>query len=165
MALVVEDGTGLSNAESYASVAEGDSYWDLRGGSSSWDSASTSEKEAALRYATEWVDVNFTFKSAIYSTSQSLNFPRTTFYDTEGREITGIPTKLKNAVCEVAVVHLDDKLNSSDERGSLIVSEKVGSSSVTYNKAYNKNASLTYVNGLLEEFGYKGGKSYETFRA
>lgn len=54
MALIVEDGTGLADAESYLSVADADTYHADRN-NEAWQDYSTAEKEAALRKATQYI--------------------------------------------------------------------------------------------------------------
>ena len=51
MALIVEDGTGLETAESYASVAQADARLAALG-MTNWATLTTTEKEQALRRAT-----------------------------------------------------------------------------------------------------------------
>ena len=55
MALIVEDGTGVSGAESYISVVDADDYH-TNHGNTSWGSADTTAKEIALRKASEYLD-------------------------------------------------------------------------------------------------------------
>ena len=47
MALVVEDGTGITNANAYVSVAEADSYFQARN-NASWSARNTHDKEKAI---------------------------------------------------------------------------------------------------------------------
>ena len=52
MSLVVEDGTGKADAESYISVADADTYHSNRG-NTDWAALTTTEKEQLLRGATD----------------------------------------------------------------------------------------------------------------
>ena len=57
MAITVEDGTGLSNADSYASVAEADTYFDIIPGfSGTWADLSINAKENWLEFSTRVLD-------------------------------------------------------------------------------------------------------------
>jgi hypothetical protein len=58
MALIVEDGSGLRDAESYISVAGATAYHVARG-HDVWTDAGADEQEPALRRATEWIDASF----------------------------------------------------------------------------------------------------------
>lgn len=59
MALVVETGLGVTGADSYAAVAEADQYWADRGGAADWGTATEQAKEAALRLASEYIDIHY----------------------------------------------------------------------------------------------------------
>ncbi|WP_286657943.1 DnaT-like ssDNA-binding protein [Variovorax fucosicus] len=74
---------------------------------SAWD-GDTDTKAQALINATQSVDALYGdgYLSGIYNETQDLLFPRFPFYDHRGRYITGIPTSLKNAVCELAALGL-----------------------------------------------------------
>ena len=77
MTIIVEDGTGLDNAESYSSVAEADAYFTKRG-VVRWDDATTQQKEIALINATETIDLLFglVFIGVKLKETQALQFPR-----------------------------------------------------------------------------------------
>ena len=57
MALVVEDGSGLSGANSYATAAQADTYASDRG-LSAW-TGDTATKEAALIRATDYLEATY----------------------------------------------------------------------------------------------------------
>jgi len=63
MPLIVEDNTGLANAESYISVADADVYL-ANMGRTSWAAATTAAKEIALRKATQYIDTAYSFRGA-----------------------------------------------------------------------------------------------------
>lgn len=90
MALVVEDGTGLATANSYASEQEFRDYCTLRG----YDiSAETQETiEARLIKSTEFIDLEYSFIGEITNPLQALKFPRT-IDDIE----VGLPLAVKKA--------------------------------------------------------------------
>lgn len=122
MALVVEDGTGLPNAEAYASVAEADAYFSARG-NAVWAALDTSQKEAALRlgadymgdvYGPRWCGERLT-------TTQALDWPR-------GEE--GVPAAVKRANMELAVRASAGPLQA--DVGPAVKSETVDVISVTY---------------------------------
>jgi hypothetical protein len=58
MALIVEDGSGMPDSESYTSVAEATQYHADRL-NDAWTDGDVSSQEAALRRATEWLDATF----------------------------------------------------------------------------------------------------------
>lgn len=129
MNFVVEDGTGLANSNSYASVAEADNYFDDRG-VVAWTGDPT-VKQGALVRATSFIDVTFRLRFTGYRTKrhlQALEWPRTgAYYDNvmpqtppdnypfgvgfglyeyEPIEPTTIPKELKAATCEAALREL-----------------------------------------------------------
>ena len=108
MALIVEDGTGLSDANSYVSVAYADAYF-LARNVTSW--ASLTIKEALLIQATDYMEAVYSesWKGTVLLDTQSLSFPR--IID----DATVYPDRLLKAVCELA-------LKAND--GTLLVDEK-----------------------------------------
>ena len=152
MALVAETGAGLSNANSYISLTDANTYWADYGSPADWDNATDAEKSSALMYATRWLDDNYQWYSLIYKTTQSLGWPRWSFYDSENREIASgaVPQRIKDATCELALAHLKDNLNSVDNEG--IKSEKIGDASVTYSSSSNQK-SYSFIKLSLKEYG------------
>ena len=162
MTLIVETGTGLADAESYGSVAGGDTYFDNHGSPTEWTSAVTSEKESALRYATEWLDANFFWYSTLYTITQALNWPRNQYISEDGRTVAvGVPQAVVYATYEMALEHLKDSLNYNDSEG--IASEDIGSSSVVYKG--NGSKSYSAIKLKLRMYGSGGRASVsEIFR-
>jgi hypothetical protein len=132
MTLILEDGTGLSNAESYASVAEANTYFTNRN-ITAW-TGTDAVKEAALRKATDYLDATYSWAgSGILVDTQALGFPRLDLYDSEGRDISStVPKKLKNATCELALASLSGDLLKNKENSNFVKREKVGSIEVEY---------------------------------
>lgn len=105
MALVVEDGTGLSDAESYASVAAADAYATARG--LTW-SGTDAAKEQALRRATTWLDGRYRGRwpgTKVRLRLQALDWPRTGAHDIAGDTVDyqSVPIEVVNATIEAAV--------------------------------------------------------------
>lgn len=142
---------GGTNSNSYVSVVEAETYFADRGNPTTWTDANPSLIEAALIYATTWLDANISWNSSIYTTTQSLNWPRIEFYDIQGRVVGGdgvIPEKVKHAVFELALQWLKEDFTSTDNEG--IASESIGGASVVY-KSNTKN--YTFLKSLLQEYG------------
>ncbi len=135
MAIIVEDGTGLENANSYISVADADSYF-LNRNNSEWAAKSAEEKEAGLLYATTYLDSNFIWIGNIKDESQALGWPRRNAYDHEGRLISGdtVPTKVKYACAELSLLSANSgsTLSSSSTSSGRVKRQKVGSLEVEY---------------------------------
>jgi hypothetical protein len=144
MALVVEDGTGLDDANSYVSVAAFKQYWDMRGfDHSPYD---TLQIEVALVRATDYHDVRWgEYLFGHRSTSeQTLQWPRRCVYDDRGYSIEGIPLKLKNAICEYARIELEDP-------GAL------GRAPITNETGLDVKASKVVIGPIEESFEFQEG--------
>ncbi len=118
MALIVEDGTGLSNAESYVSVSECDDYAYNHG--LSW-TAVDSDKEVALRKATQYLDSVYRWKSCQSSQyTQALKWPRVD-YQWDWPQVA----RLKAACCELAIKSMTTDL-FADVNPQHVTSVQVG---------------------------------------
>lgn len=131
MALQVEDGTGLANAESYVSVAAFRSYAALRG--IDVTGLTDEECEQALRKAFTYVNAWAKWKSAPVSQAQAGEFPRTALSDGMGRVTSVVPPRVKDAQCEAAILSGGNvDLFVTADRGGQVQSEAVGPISTTY---------------------------------
>lgn len=101
MANIVEDGTGLINANAYIDVAFADSYFADRN-DVEW-SGTTIEKEAFILRATDYIELNFSdrFLGLKFSEAQALSFPRLA---DDGLTAEVIPLNLKKACAEYAKI-------------------------------------------------------------
>jgi hypothetical protein len=105
MTLTVEDGTGLSDAESYLSVATFKAYCDARG--YVYTGKSDAEIEQALRRGTAWLDgkygPSFTGEQ-VNGVDQALEWPREDATDARGRDLPddAVPRQIASADAEAA---------------------------------------------------------------
>ena len=116
--LIVEDGTGLPNADSYVAIAEADQYFTDRPThkySTNWSGASEDNKKSTLRIATETLDNMYVFKVAKSLETQALRFPI--------KDGTEVPLNIKKAVIELASRALVGEL-LEDSDGKILESEK-----------------------------------------
>ena len=107
----VEDGTNVSGANSYITLADANQYVDNTSGDSTWTAPATdAAKEKALRMATQYVDAEYapSWKGVASEDNQALDWPRAgvTLRDGYGIDSDEIPQALKDAVCELAVDYL-----------------------------------------------------------
>jgi hypothetical protein len=108
MTLIKEDGTGLPEANSYASLAEGDAYFAGHLYATPWTGASTANREKALMFATRLVDSQFQFRGARTHEDQGLQWPRSRCPDPDGDASTPfmrqdkVPKAIVEATCEMA---------------------------------------------------------------
>lgn len=106
MSLVPENGTGLTNADSYVSVTEADAYF-AASGIGEWALAAEAEREVALRRATAYMDSRYSFRGERLRQMQALAWPRRGYGSAEVPEVGQWPVKpVANACCELALVAL-----------------------------------------------------------
>jgi len=110
MAIVVEDGTGLANADSYISVADADTYVDAvatAARNTVWDALTLANQERALRVATQWLDAEYNtrWKETRSNEGQALDWPRQNIEDIDGFIIlsTIVPQPVKDSTVEMAL--------------------------------------------------------------
>ncbi len=128
MALIVEDGTGKSDAESYISVADANTYDSKYVASATWDAATDPEKEVALRKGTQYLDARYNgnWRGRRANEDQALDWPRLDAVDNDGYEIDyqSLPTQLEQATVEAAIRSLSEELLPDPEEGGDIKKEK-----------------------------------------
>ena len=99
--LIIENGEGLSNSESYVDVAFADAYF-LKRGITQW--ATLTNREQLIIRAMDYIENNYTYQGTKLISTQALQFPRLI----NGETI--YPIALKNAVCELALKSNEDDL-------------------------------------------------------
>lgn len=119
--LIVEDGTGKADANSYATVAEADAYHETRLFVTAWTGASTPDKTAALIWATRVIDEQTTWDGARVDQRQALQWPR---YGVPSRDRNIpfdsdiVPVFLKDATAEMArLLIAGDRTADNDTEG------------------------------------------------
>lgn len=153
--MVVEDGTGLSNADSFVSVAYADTYFTTRG-VSAW--ASLTNKEALLIKATDYIEAVYSeaWKGVTLNDTQSLSFPR--IID----DATVYPERLLKAVCELAL-----KANSSvlliDEK-QRVLEKKIDVMTIKYAEYSDQKTQYSMVYGLISPYLSSSGASKSAIR-
>ena len=126
MAIVVENGTGLDNAESYVSVAEADARL-ANLGYTTWAPLQTVEKEQALRRATNYMVQEFRskWKGARLLSTQILDWPRSDVYvDDILIASTIVPLEVKNTNIDLAIKAAAGDLNPDTTQR--VIREKIG---------------------------------------
>lgn len=127
MPLIVEDGTGLPNADSYVSVTDATAYHSAMG-NPSWAGAAQADQESALRRATQYLDTRYRYAGKRITTTQALEWPRTT---------RQWPVRsIRDACCELALRALGDDLYT-DAGDSPVTRETVGPITIEYGYSQN----------------------------
>ena len=143
MALVVEDGTAKTDAESYISVADAGTRHTAFG-NTAW-TGTDAVKEAALRRATAYMLQAYRERWHGYrkTATQALDWPRSFVYlepfvhGAVGAypylvDDTTVPDEIANACADLALRALSDDLNADLARG--IIREKVGPLETEYDR-------------------------------
>jgi hypothetical protein len=159
MSLIVENGTGLANAESYISVADADTYHSNRG-SSAWTSLTTAVKEQALRKATDYIEqvYRLRFLGFRHTELQALSFPRD---EVQRKDFTYlnqfsfypndvVPTEVANACADLGLRASTDDLAPDIER--IAKKEKVASLEVEYDDTKQAYTKYRAIDNLLAPF-------------
>jgi len=161
MALTVEDGTGLSTADSYLSQANADTYIANHGNSTDWSGATSDQKDEALRLATQWLDLTYgqRWKGIRSNSDQALDWPRSGVSDRDGRAIDTdeLPQKLLDATAEMALRHITetDGIMPDEADAAPVKQEKIKvgeiEESVTYAAPKPQAKRFTIVTRLIAD--------------
>lgn len=155
MAITVEDGTGLSNADSYASVAEADAYFDIIPGfSETWADLSINAKENWLKFSTRVLDARTNWEGTKYVETSALRWPRSGVVDRDGLSVdTGVvPTAVKHGTFElVRILEAEDVTTGQDiERLKFL---KVDVLELEYQEGDSQSRIPDYIDYVLSGLG------------
>ena len=97
--LVVEDGSGLQNANTYVSLTEVGDFLDSLDEVNAWESIDEDAKNYLLVASTIYLDTRYRFYGKPWTQTQILQWPRTKNFDRLGRILSPgtIPAELKRA--------------------------------------------------------------------
>ena len=113
--VIVEDGSGLPNANSYVSVADADVYFATRPRSTAWTALSTDDKGAHLIHATRILDASTVWEGTRMSQTQALEFPRTP----DDFSSAAVPDPIITALCELAIALVSSDITGSADQDPL----------------------------------------------
>jgi len=143
---VVEDGTGLSTANSYVSVADATQYHENHGDPTDWSGAAEADQQDALREATQYLDATYNglWKGYRANETQALDWPRDSVEDSDGYVLDNdaIPTAIEEATAYLALKALE---------GDTLVPDQTNPGDI--------KAERYKVGPLEEDIEYIGGKS------
>lgn len=165
MTFTVEDGTGVSGANSYVDVTYCDTFHSERG-NTLW-TGTTAVKQAALIKATDYITQVYASAFAgnrVKLSTAYLDFPRYGLYPILSNEV---PVVLKQAVCILALEALSADLNPNLDRGGAIKSTKVDVVEVTYMDSASSRTTRPSIDGLLSSIlsASVGGVNVKAYRA
>jgi len=155
MALIVEDGTGLANAESFMSVVEATAYHLANGNKAAWSEvAGEPAKEAMLRQATTYIQNRYFALWCGYpvQTTQKLDWPRTGVLFRNGSFVssTSVPSEVKAACAELALRAASAPL--TPDGAPTVTYEKVGPIEVKYEPFTAPANPYAAIDALLAPF-------------
>jgi hypothetical protein len=136
MTLIIEDGTGVTGADSYVTLDEFKEYADAHG--LDYESFDDDELEQAIRRGTRFIDGNYASQwlgRRTHGRDQRLAWPRTGVIDGDGDAIPvdEIPWEVKYASIESSHRELTDPGSLLPDYGeSAVVEETVGPITVKY---------------------------------
>lgn len=158
--LTVEDGTGVTGADAYASLATVDAFQAARG-NSVWAAAADVDREIAIRRAADYLDL-WHIAGAALVVGQGLAFP---FEDTEYAD-RDLPILVK-ATCLLSPIALqagDLTVRAPDTAQVLSSTDKVGDLSESRTYANNSDSvtllggyDVSFLGRLLSGFSSSGG--------
>lgn len=160
MTLIVEDGSIVPGAESYATVAFANAYFTGRGNAAWAAIVSEGDKEIALRKATDYMLAVYRdmWAGQRVSELQALDWPRYDVYRDNQRYLVpsdSVPLEVQKACCELAVRTTTGDL-IVDQTAS-IIREKIGPIETEYAAGQNTQVSFPFVNNMLMPFLSEGG--------
>jgi hypothetical protein len=170
--LVVEDGTGLPNSESYCSVDAATAYHAARN-NTAWAALTTPAMEAALRLATDFMRQRYRLRwvGVKVTATQALEWPRAwvALPDSPSgyRSVPAyvpmnvVPSEVVNACAELALRSIAAPL--SPDLGPQVVREKVGPIETQYLPAARQAPLFRAVDDMLAVY-LKGLGSLDVVR-
>lgn len=150
MALIIEDGTGKIDSESYIDLAYLTAYATKRG----LDITGTTESN--IIKAMDYFESAYQFKGTKLVETQALAFPR--YINNE----VVYPVRVKNAICELAIKSKSNELLADSER--LTTSEKVGEIEVHYSEYSKDEVNYNFVINLIMPWLLNSGSSASIVR-
>ena len=151
MTFLVEDGTGLSNATSYESVAGVRAYHAIKKYSAaSIALLSDGAIELLAQEATAMIEREATFKGCALKSTQALQLPKVDLLSKNGFPIAGVPTEAKAAVSDL--VYWITQKNREKEPTRGVSAVKVDVVTVTLDPNNEPHVLPDTVKALLERY-------------
>ena len=153
MAFVVETGSGVANANSYASVSAADGYVADRG-IAGWSTLSSTVKEQALINATDYLEATYrdAWKGNRITATQSLSWPRSNvIVDGFLLDANIVPLPVVYACVEMAVRAAGGETLIADQ-GQRVKREKIDVIEIEYQDYSDPTQRYPFVNRMLSAY-------------
>lgn len=148
--LIVEDNTGLSNADSYVSLVDAADYYESYGGGATFSVSGSTTQEQSLRNATRLVDGLIRWIGTKLEADQALEWPRKEQNNDGTFDTLVVPQVVKDAVCDMAELWL-----TGDISEARVIEERYGDTSVKYRDAYVEGDFVAIKRRLLAYGAFK----------
>ena len=169
LTLIKEDGTGRTDANSYATAADGDAYHSGHLYATAWTGATLSSKEAALVMATRLIDMSYQFSGWKKASTQALQWPREGAVDPDRRDVRlsilegrngpyfdndSVPGAVMNATCEMArEMLIADRTGAPAGEGIAKVANSLTGDSTQYDKTDRRPIISHAAQAMLRKLG------------
>ena len=153
MALIVEDGTGLTNSECYCDVAFADLYHSNRG-NTLWATLSTNEKEQAIRRSADFM-IEF-YRSAWQGvrvlTTQAMDWPRNNVVIDQITTVASniVPLEVKQANAALSFTAAQGELLPDQSQG--VLRKKVDVIEIEYDINSSQTPRYKAIDALLAPY-------------
>lgn len=155
VSLIVEDGSGVVDANTYITVAEAKAYAENRGVTLGSDDSIA----ANLVLAADYMETTGPYKGYVYSSNQGLEFPRK---ETSGGPSLGIPSDIKKAQAQLLIdIKESGALMTSSRQFALKRRKLEGLEqewAVGSYAAYKPNAEHKFYDFLMGPYQVYGGR-------
>ena len=159
--LIKEDGTGKTDANSYADYEECVAYHEANYHVGAWEAVLAEDAAACLVMATRVIDAEYQFNGARAVAGQALQWPRTDCPDPDGGEEAvmasdAVPAAVVRACCEMArELYLNDRTAAPPGEG--IAQQHNSDMSAT---VYSKSDTRPIISHLTQAMLGKYGRLY-----
>lgn len=153
MALIVEDGTVVTGAESYCTAAFATTYHDNRGNAAWAALASDTIRERLLRKATDYMMQVYRgrWKGYRVEDGQALDWPRSSVC-VDGYSVDSdiVPNEVQTACAELALKASSATLYADQSQG--VVREKIGPIETEYDKNSSQAIQYKAIDSMLRPY-------------
>jgi hypothetical protein len=158
LTLIKEDGTVRTDANTYATVADGDAYHEGHLYAIAWTAATPEQKAAALVMASRLIDSYYQFGGVRVSMNQGLQWPRYGCLDPDAgsgnRYVLAdvVPVAVRMATCEMArELIITDRTTAPPGEG--LKYANVGPNQTGYDKTDTRPVISQVAQAMLSKYG------------
>ncbi|GGA05625.1 DnaT-like ssDNA-binding protein [Dyella caseinilytica] len=170
MALIVEDGTGLPDAEAYISAADASAYFAARG-VVAWAALSVADQESALRAGCDFMESRYTWQGERTTASLRLAYgyavpsstvPQGLSWPRRGVRADGVNLPADQVPVQIARANAELALRASagelaPDEGSQVTRETIGPITTEYAAGARQNPRYAAVEALVSRFTLAAG--------